>query len=121
MFDLEPEEARLLLNVAMTAIGQNRFNSADSILAALEKYRPGDIALITTRAILLISKQDFQGAVDFIDRTGLATHPDSAMLLAFKGMALLRMNQPGAARLPLETAAQSSDPAAAKLAKDLLL
>lgn len=121
MFDLTPEEARLLLNVALIAIGQNRFASAEKILNALEQYRPGDIALINARTVMLISAQDFQGAVDYIDKTGLELHPDSAMLLAFKGMAYIRMNQPNAARASLEAAAsQTEDLAAAQLAKDLL-
>ena len=42
MFDLESEEARLLLNVALMATGQNRFQSAARILAALERFRPGE-------------------------------------------------------------------------------
>ncbi|MCQ2396220.1 MAG: hypothetical protein MJ106_00795 [Lentisphaeria bacterium] len=120
MFDLSPDEARLLLNVAMMAVGQNSFKSADKILTALEQYRPDDVALITTRAVMLISMQEFQKAVDYIDRVGLPKHPDAAMLQAFKGMALLRMNLQNAARQPLEAAANSSDSAAAKLAKDLL-
>ena len=40
MFDLKPEEAQLLLNVALMAIGSNRFRSAAKILAALERFRP---------------------------------------------------------------------------------
>ena len=37
MFDITGEEARLLLNVALMATGQNRFQSAAKILAALER------------------------------------------------------------------------------------
>ena len=40
MFDLSTEEARLLLNVALMATGQNRFQTAAKILAALERFRP---------------------------------------------------------------------------------
>ena len=73
-------------------------------------------------ALLFISMQDFQGAVDYIDRDALPRFPDSAMLRAFKGMALLRMSRTAEARGPLEEAAnQTADPAAAQLAKDLLL
>ena len=44
------------------------------------------------------------------------------MLKAFKGMALIRMELRAEARIPLEEAAnQTADPAAAQLAKDLLL
>ena len=121
MVNLEPDEARLLLNVAMMAIGSNRFQSADSILAALERFRPNEVSLASARAVLLMSAQNFQGAVDFIDRVGLVKFPDSAMLQAFKGMAYLRMERPSDARAPLEAAAgQTVDMAAAKLAKDLL-
>ncbi len=122
MFDLEPEEARELLNVALMATGQNRFQSAAKILAALERFRPGEASLPVAKTILLISKLDFQDAVDYVDRDALLRFPDSAMLKAFKGMALLRMERTAEARIPLEEAAnQSADPAAAQLARDLLL
>ena len=121
IFDLESEEARLLLNVALMATGQNRFQTAAKILAALERFRPQEKAVPEAYAILFISMQDFQDAVDYIDRDALPRFPDSAMLKAFKGMALLRMSRTAEAREPLEEAAnQTADPAAAQLAKDLL-
>ena len=120
MFDLLPQEARLLLNVALMAIGQNRFQSAEKILGVLEKFRPAEPSVASANAILRISRLDFQGAVDYIDEA-LPRFPDSAMLLAFKGMALLRMNREAEARGPLSMAAgQSADPAAARLAADLI-
>ena len=121
MFDLASEEARLLLNVALMATGQNRFQSAAKILAALERFRPGEASVAVANAILLISAQDFQGAVDYINRYALPRFPSSAMLKAFKGMALLRMDRTSEARVPLEEASSdTADPAAAQLAKDLL-
>ena len=120
-FDLESEEAKLLLNVALMATGQNRFRSAAKILAALERFRPGEASVAVANAILRISMLDFQGAVEYIDRNALPRFPGSAMLRAFKGMALIRMDRASEARVPLEEAAgQSADPAAAQLAKDLL-
>ena len=121
MLDLTPDEARLLLNVALMATGRNRFKSAAKILAALERFRPGEASIAVAFAILFISMLDFQGAVDYIDREALPRFPDCPMLLAFKGMALLRMQRAAEARAPLEAAAnQTADPAAAQLAKDLL-
>ena len=121
IFDLESEEARLLLNVALMATGQNRFQSAAKILAALGRFRPGEASVAVANAILFISMKDFQGAVDYIDNDALPRFPSSAMLKAFKGMALLRMNRAAEARIPLEEAASdTADPAAAQLAKDLL-
>ena len=122
MFNLSSEEARLLLNVALMATGQNRFQTAAKILTALERFRPQEEAVPEAYAILFISMQDFQGAVDYIDRDALPRFPDAAMLKAFKGMALLRMSRTVEARGPLEEAAnQTADPAAAQLARDLLL
>ena len=122
MFDLTPEEARLLLNVALMATGQNRFRSAAKILAALDRFRPGEASVASANAVLFISMLDFAGAVDYIDRVGLARFPHSAMLKAFKGMALLRMNRRDEAMVPLsEAASDDSDPAAAQLAKDLMI
>ena len=121
MFDLESEEAKLLLNVALMATGQNRFQSARKILAALERFRPEEASVAVANAILFISMMDFQGAVDYIDRYALPRFPSSAMLKAFKGMALLRLNRVAEAKIPLEEAASdTADPAAAQLAKDLM-
>ena len=122
MFDLTPEEARLLLNVALMATGQNRFRSAAKILAALGAFRPEEASVASANAILFISMQDFQGAIDYLDNDAIPHFPDAAMLKAFKGMALLRMDRMAEARVPLEEAAnQTVDPAAAQLAKDLLV
>ena len=120
-FVLESEEARLLLNVALMATGQNRFQSAAKILAALGRFRPGEASVAVANAILLISMMDFAAAVEFIDRDALPRFPQSAMLKAFKGMALLRLDRKSEAMIPLaEAAADKSDPAAAQLAKDLM-
>ena len=121
MFDLGSEEAKLLLNVALMATGQNRFQSAAKILAALERFRPEEASVAVANAILFISMLDFEGAVEYIDRDALPKFPSSAMLKAFKGMALLRMNRRAEAMGPLgEAAADTADPAAAQLAKDLM-
>ena len=121
MFDIKPEEARLLLDVAMLATGRNRFKSAAKILAALERFRPGNPSLAAANAMLFISMGDFQGAVDYLDGEALPNCPDAAMLKTFQGMALIRMGREAEARAPLEEAAnQSADPAAAQMAKDLL-
>jgi len=121
IFDLESEEARLLLNVALMATGQNRFRSAAKILAALGRFRPKEASVAVANAILFISMQDFKGAVEYIDDYALPRFPSSAMLKAFKGMALIRMNRSAEARIPLEEAASDVvDPAAAQLAKDLM-
>ena len=118
MVDLEKEEARLLLNVALMATGQNRFQSAAKILAALERFRPGEPS---PKAILFISMTDFKGAVEYIDTVALPRFPRSSMLKAFKGMALLRLGRNDEAAPPLsEAASDPDDPAAAQLARDLL-
>ena len=121
MFDLTSEEARLLLNIALMATGQNRFQSAAKILAALGRFRPEEASVASANAILFISMLDFQGAVDYLDREAIPRFPDAAMLKAFKGMALIRMGRKVEAAQPLSIAAgQTADPAAAQLAKDLM-
>ena len=122
MVDVSSEEARLLLNVALMATGRNSFVSAAKILAALERFRPEEASVAVANAILFISMMDFQGAVDYIDQYALPRFPSSAMLKAFKGMALVRMNRLSEARVPLmEAAFDVADPAAAQLAKDLMI
>lgn len=121
MLDLDPQEAKLLLDVALMAIGQNRFESAKKILKALEAYRPKSESLSVAEAILLLSKGDPVGALEYIDgELDESRHPSSAMLMAFKGLALLKLERTGDARLILEKASQMGDPAAARMAKDLM-
>lgn len=120
MFDLSAEEARLLLNIALMATGANRFQSAAKLFAALERYRPEASSVAVGKAIALISALQFAACVEYIDREGLVKFPDNAMLLAFKGMALIRMDRPDAARPVLEQAAGGRDAEAAQLARGLL-
>ena len=121
MFDLSAEEARLLLNVALMATGGNRFKSAAKIVAVLERFRPDAPSVAAGQAIALISARQFAACVEWLDGVALARFPGNAMLLAFKGMALMRMERNDDARAPLEAAArQSDDPAAAQLAAGLL-
>ncbi len=123
MFDLEPEEARLLLDIALLATGQNRFGSAEKILSALRGYRPQSESLSVAEAVLMLSRGDTGEALDFIDRELRPDRfPDSAMLAAFKGLALIRAERLPEARAALAAAAaaEDRDPAAAQLAKELL-
>jgi len=121
MFDLTPEEARLLLNVAMMAVGGNRFKSAARIFVVLERFRPDSPQVVAGQAIALISALKFGECLAFLDEVALKRFPDDAMLLAFRGMALMRMNRADDAREPLTAAAeQLVDPAAAQLARGLL-
>jgi Flp pilus assembly protein TadD len=122
MFDVTSGEARLLLDIALMATGRNRFRSAETILAALDEFRPRAEQLAVARMILAISKGDLQGAVDFADGSALCDHPDSAMIKAFKGMALLRLERTAEAmNVMKEAAEQTGDPVAARLAKDMMI
>ncbi len=121
MFDLTTDEARLLLNIALMAVGGNRFQSAAKIFAVLEKFRPSAPSVAAAKAVALVSAQKFEACLDFLDETALVRFPDNPMLLAFKGMALLRLGRAYDAESPLlQAAEQTTDPAAAQLAKGLL-
>jgi len=120
MFDLTSEEARLLLNVAMMAVGGNRFKTAAKLFAALERFRPASPQIAAGKALALISALRFEECVAFLEGEALVRFPEDGMLLAFKGMALLRLNRRNEAREPLEAAARSADPAAVQLAQGLL-
>ena len=121
MFDLRPDEAQLLLNIALMAVGSNRFRSAAKILAVLERFRPDHPSVAVAKTVALMSAGDFESAVGYVDGEALVKFPDSAMLKAFKGMALMRLGRMAEARTVLEEAARATDdPAAAKMAGDLL-
>ena len=121
MFELREDEGRLLLNIALMATGQNRLKSAATILAAIERFRPDSESIGVAKAVMLISAQQFAECVSYIDEVALEKWPDSAMLRAFRGMALIRMGRRDEATACLfEAAASTADPAAANLAKGLL-
>ena len=121
VFDLEPDEARLLLDIALMATGANRFRSSAKILAALERFRPDSPAIASAKAVALVSALRFAECVQYLDGEALRRFPENPMLLAFRGMALLRMDRKDEAEPSLKAAAeQTEDPAAAKLAADLL-
>ena len=119
MFDLSTEEAQLLLETGLMAIGQNRFKSAMKILVALEQYRYGHESLDVAKVILCLSQ--FQGkiALEFLDNEALPRHPDSRMLKAFRCMALIQL-QRGEEAKPVLWELQNGDDNAADLAKGML-
>ena len=119
MFDLSTEEAQLLLETGLMAIGQNRFTSAMKILMALEQYRSGHESLDVAKVILCLSQ--FQGkiALEFLDNEALPRHPDSRMLKAFRCMALIQLKRGEEAR-PVLWELQNGDDNAADLAKGML-
>ncbi len=122
MFDLEPHEARLLLDVAMMAIGQNRFETAAKMLVVLKAYRPKSEPLAIAEVLLLMSRGALEEALTFLEREEQADRfPESAMLMTFKGLALLKAGRPQEAKAVLERAAvNKQNPVAARMAKDLL-
>lgn len=122
MFDLTADEARLLLSIALMAVGRNRFNSAARILAALERFRPDAPEVAVAKAIALLSALKYAECLDFIDGEALRRFPGNSMLRAFKGMALIRLGRAEDAQEVLaEVCGQKeSDPAAAQLAADLM-
>ena len=120
-FNLNSEEAQLLLNIALMAIGGNRFRSAAKILAVLERFRPNHPSVAVAKTVALMSAGEFEAAVAYVDGEALRKFPDSAMLKAFKGMALMRLGRKNVAKVSLEEAARATDdPAAVKMARDLL-
>ena len=122
MFDLSADEARLLLNIALMAVGRNRFNSAAKIFAALERFRPDSPELAVSKAIALLSALKYAECLDFLEGEALRRFPDSPMLQAFRGMALIRLGRVSDSREVLEKVCEMKaiDPAAAQLAGDLL-
>ena len=85
-FELQPEEARLLLNIAMMATGHNLFRSATNILAALEQFRPDSEQVATAKVVLMLSMKQAELTVEYIRGQALAKWPESGMLKAFLGM-----------------------------------
>ena len=120
MFDLSTEEARLLLQIALMATGRNRFQSSAKVLAALEEFRPQNHSITVAKMVLMMSAQDFTGAIRFADDEALRLFPDSGMIKSFKGLALIRLARRDEAMQVLAEAAQSTDHVAAQMARDMM-
>jgi len=119
MIELSTVEVQLLLETALMAIGQNRFNSAMKILMALEGCRPGHESLDVAKALLCLSQYQGKVALDFLDNEALPRHPDSRMLKAFRCMALVQLNRGEEARSDLWEL-QADDDNAGRMARSML-
>ena len=119
-FELQAEEARLLLNIALMATGKNLFRSAASILEALEGFRPDSESVGVAKVVLMLSMKQADLAVEYVRGQALPKWPESGMLKAFLGMALQQLGRNDEARQALQEAALSKDPAAVNLAKGFL-
>ena len=120
-FDFTADEGRLLLNIALMAVGRNRFRSAAQILAALERYRPDSPQIAVSKAIALMSACAYAEGLEFMENVALRKFPGNPMILAFKGMALIRLDRRDEAREALrEAAGQEKDDAARRLAEKLM-
>ena len=120
MFDLSTEEARLLLQIALMAVGRNRFQSAAKVLAALEAFRPNNHSIYVAKLVMLMSAQDMTGAIRFANEEALPKFPDSGMIKSFLGLALIRLARKDEAMPILAEAAASNDEVAARMARDLM-
>ena len=119
-FDLTPDEARLLLQLAFAAIGRKRFVSAGRLLDVLEHFRPGDGALLSARAVALLSRRAFRACCEFLEHQATLA-PLPPMAAVFYGIALHQCGEVFAARRQwLPVAAQTEDSAAARFAMTLL-
>ena len=121
-FDFTADEGRLLLNVALMAVGRNRFRSAARILAALERYRPDSPQIAVSKAIALMSACAYAEGLEFMENVALRKFPGNPMILAFKGMALIRLGRISDSHEVLEKVCErkEADPSAAQLAEDLM-
>ena len=96
-------------------------DSAARILAVLDRFRPNQASVASAKAVALMSAQRFDEAAEYIDKEALVRFPGNPMLLAFKGLALIRLGDREGSRMPLEEAAsQKEDAAARQLAVDML-
>ena len=119
MVDLRSDEARVLLDVAVLAIGHGFCSGAAEIISALESVRPGNEQLAVARMVLMLNTHEYEMAVEFADSEGKRRREDSGLIKVFKGLALLRLGRSDDARRCLSEV-KSENRVVMELAKGLM-
>ncbi len=119
--ELASDEARLLIELALIAIGEGRLAEAKVITDAVDAFRPGDVSVFVARALSELRGNNPHEAVRVLREEGLQRHPESHMLRAFLGMSLQATGyQSQAEEILVQTSEQREDEKAAALARALL-
>ncbi|MCP8939508.1 tetratricopeptide repeat protein [Alsobacter sp. SYSU M60028] len=110
---LDTDEARLLVETGFLALSRGKVGEAEAIFHAVLAARPGEEAGHLGLAQLALLLGDTERAL-----RALSEAPDTAAVLAFRGMALARRGDAAGARSLLARAA--ADPDVGALARAVL-
>lgn len=119
--DLFPEEAQLLLRLALVAIGRRRFVAADRLLTALEGIRPGAEPLLVARVVAAFGQQAFGQARALLEVAANRHRGLSPWCQLFYGIALAKTGEGVRARQQWQAVIARGEPdLAVRFARDLL-
>jgi Flp pilus assembly protein TadD len=120
--DIDDDLVRLIAELAFVA-GDHRLTSQTaSLVGALEVLRPGSERPYLIQALALLGQGDAAGAERVLRQQALTTKPDSAMALAYLGLALHQQGRMAERDRTLHMAltSEDKDEDAVRLARSLL-
>ncbi|MCK5894077.1 MAG: hypothetical protein KAG53_06610 [Endozoicomonadaceae bacterium] len=114
------EHLRLLADIGFMATSNGMSAQAKSIFTAIGHARPGSILSHIGLAINHLNLNQFQDALDILEKKALKVEPDNPTVQAFIGMSLMLMGRNSESETFLLPLLDSKDTSAASLAKNLL-
>lgn len=120
--DLDDDLVRLLAELACVAGDHRMTAQTDALVGALEVLRPGSERPYLIQALTLFGQGDASGAERVLRQQALTIRPDSAMALAYLGLALHQQGRMAERdrMLHMALAGEDQDEDAMRLARSLL-
>lgn len=114
------ETLRLLADIGFMATSNGMSGQARSIFDAIGCVRPNSVLPHIGMALNHLNLNQFQDALDVLEKKALKIESDNPTVRAFIGMSLMLMGRNSESEKFLDPLTGSDDPLAANLAKNLL-
>ncbi|GAA4648540.1 hypothetical protein GCM10023116_08090 [Kistimonas scapharcae] len=114
------ETLRLLADIGFMATSNGMSGQAKSIFKAIGHIRPNSVLPHIGMALNHLNLNQFQDALDVLEKKALKIEPDNPTVRAFIGMSLMLMGRNSESEKFLTPLTSSDDPLAANLAENLL-
>jgi len=114
------ETLRLISDIGFMATSNGLSTQAKSIFDAVELLRPDSVLPDIGKALNYLNLNQFQNALDVLEKKALKKEPDDPTVNAFIGMALMLMGRNNESEGFLKPVLNQDDKVAANLASTLL-
>lgn len=120
MVTVTAENLRLLADIGFMATSNGMSTQAQSIFQAIAHVRPSSILSYIGLALNHLNLNQFQDALDVLEKEALKIEPNNPTVQAFIGMSLMLMGRNSESETFLLPLLDSEDALAANLARNLL-